>query len=64
MRASGRRFSARCVVFLGLLVPLGMGADCSTNAVAQTAATTAANTFVTQLITTIFNQLNNAGGGN
>lgn len=42
-----------------LLLPLASGAECSRNAVGQAAATTAANTFVTEFVRFVFDQLTN-----
>lgn len=43
-----------------VLLPLTMGATCSANAVAQSAATTAANVTLTNLINAFFNALTGA----
>lgn len=42
------------------LLPLTSGADCSSNAVGQAAATTAANAAVTQFVTLVFQQVSEA----
>jgi hypothetical protein len=54
IRMEGR---GRWVALLLVAAPLLAGAECSRNTVAQSAATTAANVFVTQLVTTFFQQL-------
>lgn len=45
------------VLTLALLFPMAAGADCSSNAVGQAAATTAANVAITQAVTLFFEQL-------
>ncbi len=47
----------RWLALLVVLSPLLAGAECSSNTVAQSAATTAANAFVTQLVNLFFTEL-------
>lgn len=56
---SGTKIFSRITILTLLLLPLTGGAECSRNAVGQAAATTAANTFVTEFVRFVFDQLTN-----